>query len=124
VIEKIRSVFNSRFRHWGLNIPSDDFAHRKRGRIESAGWIIEYLFDSDDEGEYLDYYASHRMTEDEHVRIRADGRCEDLPSISGLHEISEDPVETARLTAQHVAENRRILEMLRAKGFALDPDDA
>jgi hypothetical protein len=63
------------------------------------------------------------MTEDTHVRIRADGRCEDLQSIRGLRRSSQDPEEDARLESEHIAENRRISEMLEAKGFGLEGDE-
>ena len=63
------------------------------------------------------------MTEDMHVRIRTDGRYEELPTIGGLFETSEDPEDAARLTAEHVAENRQISEMLEAKGFGIEGDE-
>jgi hypothetical protein len=67
----IESKFNDSFAHWEIRLPSDAVEHRKRGKIVQAGWAIWYLFGFDEKGEYLDYYASHRMTNDRHVRIYA-----------------------------------------------------
>ena len=84
---------------------------------------IWYLFGSDENGEYLDYYASHRMTEDSYVRIYVDGHEEYLPEIVGMRLASEDPEEDARLEAEYYAENQRVARMLEAKGFEAEGDE-
>ena len=94
-----------------------------RGKIVQAGWAIWYLFGSDENGEYLDYYASHRMTDDRHVRIYAHGSTQDLPVISGGRICSEDPEEDARLGREHLTENQRIAKMLEEKGFGISGDE-
>jgi hypothetical protein len=39
-------------------------------RVKSSGlWAIWYLFGEDERDEHLDYYASHRMTDDQHARV-------------------------------------------------------
>jgi len=38
--------------------------------------------------EYLDYYASHRMTNDRHIRLREDGSEEHLPMVSTMRPAS------------------------------------
>ncbi len=67
-IRRIEAAFAEDFFHWGITLPPDDVRQRRQGEIAAAGWAIWYLFDSDERGEYLDYYASHRMTSDRHVR--------------------------------------------------------
>lgn len=62
-------------------MPPEHVRERKRGKIVEAGWAIWYLFGEDERGEYLDYYASHRMTNDRHLRIREDGAEEYLPTV-------------------------------------------
>ncbi len=104
-------------------LPAENVASRRRGKIVARGWAIWYLFGVDERGEYLDYYASHRMTEDQHVRIYADGECVSLPAIQGLRIASKDPEEDARLAAEHDAKNRETAEMLKAKGFWLEGDE-
>jgi hypothetical protein len=122
-MEKVEAAFNANFRHWDIRLPPEDVAARSRGKIVQRGWAIWYLFGSDDRGEYLDYYASHRMTSDQHVRIHADGGTEDLPTIQGTRVVAEDPEEDARREADYFARNRQVAEMLEAKGFGLEGDE-
>jgi hypothetical protein len=122
-MDKIAAAFNADFAPWNIRLPRRDLAQRRRGRILRAGWAIWYLLGSDARGEYLDYYASHRMTNDRHFRIRADGSREWLPAIREGRFGSADPEEDARLEAEYHAENQRVAEMLEAKGFGLDGDE-
>ncbi|MDP9439465.1 MAG: hypothetical protein M3P49_12105, partial [Actinomycetota bacterium] len=65
---RIEEGFAERFSHWGIRLPSEAVRERRQGKIVEAGWAIWYLFGSDERGEYLDYYASHRMMGgDEHT---------------------------------------------------------
>lgn len=68
-MKEIESRFNDEFSPWDIRLPARDMKLQRRGRILDAGWAIWYLFGTDEKGEYLDYYASHRMTNDRHVRI-------------------------------------------------------
>ncbi len=122
-MEKAEERFRRDFGHWGIALPPEDVGERRRGRILAAGWAIWYLFGSDGRGEYLDYYASHRMTSDCHVRIYEDGREESLPTVSTMCPASRDPEEDARLAAEHLAENRRAAGMLEEKGFGMAGDE-
>lgn len=115
----IETGFNRRFQYWDIELPDEDVAQRRRGYIGKAGWAIWYLFDCNDRGEYVDYYASHRMTGDEHTRIYADGSTEELPYIGSSRFSSSDPVEDARLEAEYFARNREVARMLEEKGFGM-----
>jgi len=119
----IELQFNDYFAHWEICLPSEDVANRRKGRIFKAGWAIWYLFGSDKRGEFLDFYASHRMTNDRHVRLYADGTSEGLPTITEFRVCSNDPEEDKRLEAEYFAENRRISELLEAKGFGLSGEE-
>lgn len=122
-MEAIEAHFNDRFRHWDIRLPAEDIAHRRSGRIIEAGWTIWYLFGSDSEGEFLDYYSAHRMTGDDHYRIYVSGKCERLPVVRDMRMCSDDPEEDARLDAEFYADNQRVAEMLQAKGFNLRGDE-
>ncbi len=111
------------FAHWDIRLPPDHVAERRRGKINQAGWSIWFLFGRNERGEYLDYYASHRMTSDEHVRIYADGQTEVLEAMRGMRLSSPDPEEDKRLEDQYFAENRRISKVLEEKGFGLSGDE-
>ena len=122
-MKKIESKFNESFSYWEIRLPPHDIEQRKRGKIVEAGWAIWYLFGSDAKGEFLDYYASHRMTSDSHVRVYADGSSENFPTMSGICACSQDPTENARLEAQYYAENQRVGKLLEEKGFGLEGDE-
>ncbi len=72
-MREIVGRFGRDFGAWGIALPPEDVKERWRGTILAAGWAIWYLFGTDEGGEYLDYYACHRMTNDRHERIREDG---------------------------------------------------
>jgi hypothetical protein len=54
-------IFSDYFRHWGISLPEEVVHCRQRGEIQSHGWHLQCLFGKDDHGEYLDFYASHRI---------------------------------------------------------------
>lgn len=116
-MSNIESAFNQVFSHWEIRLPPDAVEQRKHGQIVQAGWAIWYLFGSDEKGEYLDYYASHRMTNDRHVRLYASGEREALPAVRDLRLRSDDSEEDARLKAEYLDHNREVHRILEEKGF-------
>lgn len=68
-MKNIEKRFNDVFSSWDIRLPEKDVTNRRRGKIFEAGWTIWYLFGSDERGEYLDYYASHRVTTDQHTDL-------------------------------------------------------
>lgn len=93
----IADAFNKRFAHWKIKLPEENLKNGQSGYIQQAGRLIQYCFGEDENGEYMDYYAAHRMTDDSHLRIYADGREKALPTLNGRVLYSEDPVEAKRL---------------------------
>lgn len=122
-MQKAAEQFADHFKNWDIRLPDEAVLTRERGKINKAGWSIWYLFGSDEQGEYLDYYASHRMTTDSHTRIRADGAIEHLPALEEMFIGSDDPAEHARLKAKSLEQNRKIMQLLEAKGFGLSGDE-
>ena len=119
-IDLIESRFNRDFANWDICLPPEAIASRRAGRIVENGWTIWYAFGSDNGAEYLDYYASHRMTNDRHVRLYIDGRVEGLEAISEMYVTSDDPDEAAQAKADFHARNRDVQRMLDEKGFTLE----
>jgi len=113
------NLFNRSFAHWRIELEPSHLGPGQRGFISSQGWAIWVLFEEDEEGVYLDYYAAHRMTTDCHIRLRPDGASESLPAISTMRLLSEDPVENARLGEEFVRHNRETNALLRDKGFGM-----
>jgi hypothetical protein len=116
-MNQIAQAFRADFANWGLEIPSQALASREPGFIEAAGWSIQFTFGRDSRGEYLDYYASHRMTDDSHVRLYETGRRQRLASLTSIYVTSSDSGEAKRLEAAYLRRNRRIASKLAAKGF-------
>ena len=122
-MRRIETRLRLDFARWGIALPPEHVRERRRGKIVASGWAIWYLFGEDERGEYLDYYASHRMTNDRHVRIRESGESESLPTISTFRIVSPDPEENARLEAEYLERNRRVGRMLEEKGFGIAGDE-
>ncbi|MCY3896470.1 MAG: hypothetical protein OXG17_08375 [Chloroflexi bacterium] len=122
-MRRIAEQFKQSFGVWRIELPREAVEHRRRGKIVEAGWTIWFLFGSDDSGEYLDYYSSHRMTNDSHVRIYEDGRVVGLESLWEMRKSSDDPEENARLEDEFWAHNERVAQLLEAKGFGLQGDE-
>lgn len=122
-MHKANEEFARHFTAWDIHIPEDAVRKRECGKINKAGWTIWYLFGSDERGEYLDYYATHRMTSDSHIRIRETGAVESLPALKEMWIGSGDPTEDAELKARFVERNREIAEVLHEKGFVLSGDE-
>ncbi len=72
---------------------------------------------------YLDYYASHRMTDDRHIRIREGTLAKPLPTISTFRIGSKILEEDARLEAEYLEHNRMVGRMLKEKGFGVAGDE-
>ena len=111
----IETTFARTFENWDIKLPPDAFAMKQPGTIHKAGWTIRYVFDED----YLDYYATHRMTNDRHVRIHADGHSAVLESPQDFIVYPKDADEEARLKAKedYHAYNQAVYAKLREKGL-------
>ena len=105
----------SYFANWEIELPVEAVTNRQRGQITQAGWIIWYVFGEDESGDYLDFYAMHRMTNDRHERIYTDGRTESLETQRDMRRASNDPEEDARLEAEYYEHNRRVSRELDEK---------
>lgn len=118
-MHKISEVFNKTFQSWNLTLPHEALETRQGGSLHGAGWTIKYLFDQDEKGRYLDYYATHRMTNDRHVRIYEHGEVVMLesPLEFMVFPAGSTEDEQEQIRKEYFAENRRIYKELARKGF-------
>ena len=65
-LSRIAAHFNQHVAHWGIQLPPADLAQRRRGQLSQSGWSIGYLFGANERGDYLNYYAHHPVSGDEH----------------------------------------------------------
>lgn len=117
-MDRVAAVFHEQFANWGLELPAAILRKRRSGFIQSQGWLIQYAFGRNRFGEYVDYYASHRMTNDRHVRLYVSGRRQHLAALASMYPTSEDPKKAARAEAAYLRRNRRIARSLVDKGFS------
>ena len=115
-MDMIASVLAKTFKNWNIELPPDAMTTRQAGTIKQAGWIIRYVFGPD----YLDYYASHRMTNDRHVRIHSDGRTEGLEAPQDMYVVPGNADEATRSKAKADFQecNRAVHQKLKEKGIA------
>jgi hypothetical protein len=70
---KLKELFDYQYKNWDISLPERDVQQRKKGSILKNGWMIKYRFGWDKGIEYLEYFVSHRMTNDTLYRIYEDG---------------------------------------------------
>ncbi len=121
--ERIADTFNDYFVNFDIRIDEGDVQVGHRREIRAQGWRILFRVDPDDAGSpSLEFYATHRMTDDRHARIWADGHLEELDAIHESY--GYDPkVPGSRETAEaeYLRHNRKVAEHLRSVG--LYPED-
>ena len=122
-LRKIKELFDKHFAAWRLHLPEDDLdAHdpNKVVRIidSESGWLIFYRFGFKRGMWYLDYYSSHRMTSDSHIRLWQDGSSRSMPAAPpGLVYKDNDYLSSRRARLQSARRNKRVRQLLRLKGF-------
>lgn len=119
--ESLRQAFNDDFAAWEIVLPPDAMQPGVVWLIVQRGWTIWTLLGEADGRECLDYYAMHRMTNDRHLRLFADGKPQGLPTISGMvvFPAGATAEECARIKAEHYQRNQEVEKMLEGKGFVM-----
>lgn len=70
------------FANWSITLPGAANALRLPGAIWDQGWQIRWVFGRGEDGrEYLEFYATHRLTNDRHQRVTEDGEWSSLPAL-------------------------------------------
>ena len=116
-IEDVVSKFKDYFSRWEITLPSEAVENRDSGMIVQLGWTVFFLFGIEDDVEYLDFYASHRMTNDRHHRFYADGREDWLDSYETGYQVGETAEETETNRREFYEYNRMVGKLLEEKGF-------
>ena len=121
--EQIRQRFNRAFANWEIKLPVEAMSLGVVWIIVQRGWTIWTRFDVgvEDGREHLDYYVMHRMTNDRHVRLYANGKEESLPVITQGYSYSEDATEVEKEAARdkYFAHNQAVEKLLEEKGFVM-----
>jgi hypothetical protein len=105
-------AFNEQFKRWGIQLPAESLEKRKGGSLHGSGWTINYRFDTWEGRECLEYFASHRMTNDTLNRIFADGS-QELVGYCQEFFLADSP-EAEREYYEH---NRSFYALVKAMGL-------
>ena len=116
----VEEKFSAIFEHWELELPEADVAARSGGflRQKNGSGSVRYVFGRDRKGEYLEFYAFHRIWGDRHARIYASGEVESLDVLFTMHLVDpDDPEVTARNQREMQERNARLLHQLEEAGL-------
>ena len=108
----IKQRFDDKFRPWQIELPLEDLTAERKGSIQASGWTIRYHFGYEGGRGYLEYFASHRMTNDTLNRIYEDGS-EALVGNCEEFYLADDP-EAERANREH---NRAFYQKVRELGL-------
>ena len=116
---RIAGVFNDYFGNWNIGISPGHVRIGSRDSFVARGWNINYLVDVDADGElFLEFYATHRMTDDRHVRISSSGEADHLDAMTSM--VFFDPNvagDRERASRKNIEHNKKIAAELEVKGL-------
>jgi hypothetical protein len=122
--ERIAEAFNGNFANFDIRIGAGDVVVGNRREIRERGWWIAFRVLPDDAGlPSLEFYATHRMTNDRHSRIWADGYLEELDAIREFYGYdAKVPGSEDAAKKEYLTHNQMVAEQLRAAGLYPDGD--
>ena len=82
--EAVERRFAQYFANWDIRLPTGAVEFEEPGWVRQCGWSIRYVFGNDADGSYLEFYATHRMTNDRRVRVHGSGQMKDLEALSTM----------------------------------------
>lgn len=116
-------AFARTFSHWGITLPDGAVERAQPGTMRHAGWTIRYVFDADEGGSYLEYYAVHRMTSDTRRRIYGSGEIVELDAIWEAYAWdAKEPGDEERARRAYREHNARVAEELKRLGLFPEGD--
>jgi hypothetical protein len=122
--ERIAETFNGYFANFDIRIEAGDVVVGSRQEIRKRRWWIAFRVLPDDAGfPSLEFYATHRMTNDRHSRIWADGHLEELDAIREMYGYDPKvPGSEGAAEKEYLRHNRMVAEQLREAGLYPDGD--
>ena len=115
---KIKEVFEEYFQPLCVPLPEENLHDRTAGQTEGEGWYVDFVFGANEKGEYLDFFAVHRMTNSRHNRIYSDGTQIGLEYVREWgYAVGATDEETRRNREEMCEHNERVYEILRKKGL-------
>jgi hypothetical protein len=113
----VEGCFARYFGDRGIRLPEDAVEREVPGLIQQDGWTIRYVFGSDAEGLYLEFYATHPTISDTRARIYGSGETKDLEALDSMYGYDPKiPGDRERAARESRERNTRIAEELEALG--------
>jgi hypothetical protein len=117
----VEGRFARYFGDGGIRLPEGAVQLEVPGLIQHDGWTIRYVFGSDAEGSYLEFYATHPTISDSRVRIYGSGQTKDLEALESMYGYdAKIPGDRERAARESRERNTRIAEELEALGLYPD----
>jgi hypothetical protein len=116
-MNKIKQKFEEIYSNWEIILPEENYKNKKSGFIQKNGWLIQYCFGKEDDKEYMDIYAEHRMTYPRHTRIYVNGDTKELSNYITAYIIDKDPKIAKSNKKEYKEHNKKIAQELIEKGF-------
>ena len=114
----IEERFAGYFENWGIRLPEGAVQLGEPGLIQHGGWTIRYVLGDDEGGSYLEFYATHRMTDDGRVRLYSSGETRELEALQTMYAYdSKIPGDQERAARENRRRNIRIRHELEANGL-------
>lgn len=112
-IDTIKEIFDASYARLGASLPIENLRQRKAGSIDDdSGFMINYRFGQENGVEYLEFFVSHRMTNDTLRRIYADGREEIIGYCREFYLDNNEQDKEA-----YYEHNRKFYALVREKGL-------
>jgi hypothetical protein len=92
-VNAVKQKFDEIYRKWDLTLSLEDIEQGRSGSIHKNGWTINYRFGKENNTAYIEYFASHRMTNDTLNRIYADGRSECIDYCQEFYRAEDENAE-------------------------------
>jgi ribonuclease HII len=117
----IEARFAEYFANWTIHLPEGAVQLEEPGLIQQDGWVIRYVFGNDAGGSYLEFYATHRMTNDRRARIYGSGETSDLEALETMYGYDPKiPGDRDRAQRENRRRNTRVTKELEAHGLYPD----
>lgn len=108
----IKHLFERKYARWELVLPDEAPPNGQRGSLRKNGWTINYHFGEAQGIAFLEYFASHRLTNDTLIRLYADGRQELVGYVQEFFESGSPQAER-----DYQAHNRAFYEDVQRRGL-------
>lgn len=115
MLDEIKRVFDEEFVRWNIVLPEEDLKGRRRGSINKAGWTINYRFGAEGGVEYVEYFSTHRMTNDTLCRIYENGEKEVVGYCQEFY-LADDP----QAERDYSVHNQKFYDEVKSRGL-LEP---